>query len=201
MHNYLASFLKSVHDAVNFILMAYFVQTCPSKHLVMRVVHMSPRGGAIVSERWKKKHYLILGHHQCPLILPYESNKNSLSVDSALKPTQICVQPFQCNSSLDTHLLINSCPERNTHTRVVLRRDSVLLVLTVKRVHRFAVSDDRQWVVLIKFIVKLLRFVVRMSQMSRAGTVERRVMLLTGVVCVTALRTEGKQARALCVHR
>lgn len=127
MCNYLASFIKSVLSAVNFNLMVYFVSTCPWKHLVMHVVYISPCGGAIVCEFWKKKkHYLILGHHQCPLILPYESNKNSLNVDSTLEQMQICVQLFLCNYSPDTHLLITSVWNliHTGKTKVVLRRDS-----------------------------------------------------------------------------
>lgn len=69
-----------------------------------------------------------------------------------------------------------------------------LVVLTIKRVQSFAVSDDWQRVIVIKFIVKLVRVRVWLSGLWRTGTVMRCVMLLIGVVCITALRTDGKQA-------
>lgn len=55
-------------------------------------------------------------------------------------------------------------------------------------------SDDGQRVVVVEFVVELVRVGVRVSGLRRAGAVVRCVMLLTGVVCVTALRTEERQA-------
>lgn len=75
--------------------------------------------------------------------------------------------------------------------RADLRR-SVLPLLTIKRVQSFAVSDDWQRVVVIKLIIKLVRVGVRVSGLWRAFAVVRRVMLLTGVVCVAALGADGK---------
>lgn len=75
---------------------------------------------------------------------------------------------------------------------LILRRFSNTLscfVLTIKGVECFAVSDDGQRVVVIEIVIKLVR--IRVSGLRRAApAVVRRVMLLTGVVCVTALRTE-----------
>lgn len=67
-------------------------------------------------------------------------------------------------------------------------------MLTVKRVERFAVSDDRQRVVVVELVVELVWVGVGMSRLRWTGTVMRRGMLLAGVVCVTALRADGKQA-------
>lgn len=67
-------------------------------------------------------------------------------------------------------------------------------MLTVKRVERFAVSDDRQGVVVVELVVELVWVGVGMSGLRGTGPVMRRVMLLAGVVCVTALRADRKQA-------
>lgn len=72
-------------------------------------------------------------------------------------------------------------------------------VLTIKRVQRFAVSYDRQGVVVVKLVIKLVWVRVWVSGLWRPGAAVRCVMLLTGVLCVTALRTEGKQAAEICV--
>lgn len=61
--------------------------------------------------------------------------------------------------------------------------------LTIKRVERFAVSDDGQRVVVVELVVKLVRVGVVVPRLGGAGAVVRRVVLLTGVVCVAALRT------------
>lgn len=61
--------------------------------------------------------------------------------------------------------------------------------LTIKRVERFAVSDDGQRVVVVELVVKLVRVGVVVPGLGGAGAVVRRVVLLTGVVCVAALRT------------
>lgn len=61
--------------------------------------------------------------------------------------------------------------------------------LTIKRVERFAVSDDGQRVVVVELVVKLVRVGVVVPRLGGAGAVVRRVLLLTGVVCVAALRT------------
>lgn len=67
------------------------------------------------------------------------------------------------------------------------------VVLTIEGVQRFAVSDDGQRVVVIKFIIKLVRVRVWLSRLWRTGAVVRCVMLLTGVVGITALRTDGNR--------
>ena len=72
-------------------------------------------------------------------------------------------------------------------------------VLTIKGVQRFAVSYDRQGVVVVKLVIKLMWVRVWVSRLWRPRAAVRCVMLLTGVICVTALRTEGKQATEICV--
>lgn len=67
-------------------------------------------------------------------------------------------------------------------------------MLTVKRVERFAVSDDRQRVIVVELVVELVWVGVGMSRLRWTGPVMRRLMLLAGVVCVTALRADRKQA-------
>lgn len=67
-------------------------------------------------------------------------------------------------------------------------------MLTVKRVERFAVSDDRQRVVVVELVVELVWVGVGMSRLRWTRPVMRRLMLLAGVVCVTALRADRKQA-------
>lgn len=67
-------------------------------------------------------------------------------------------------------------------------------MLTVKRVEGFAVSDDRQGVVIVELVVKFVRVGVGVDGLRGSGPVMRRVMLLAGVVGVTALRAEGKEA-------
>lgn len=67
-------------------------------------------------------------------------------------------------------------------------------MLTVKRVERFAVSDDRQRVVVVELVVELVWVGVGMSRLRWTGPVMRCLMLLAGVVCVTALRADRKQA-------
>lgn len=54
-------------------------------------------------------------------------------------------------------------------------------------------SDNWQRVVVVELIIKLMRVGIGVSRAWRASAVVRRVMLLTGVICVTALRTEGGQ--------
>lgn len=61
--------------------------------------------------------------------------------------------------------------------------------LTIKRVERFAVADDGQRVVVVELVVELVRVGVVVPRLGGAGAVVRRVVLLTGVVCVAALRT------------
>lgn len=58
-------------------------------------------------------------------------------------------------------------------------------------------SDDRQRVVVIKLVVKLVWVRIVVSRLWRARAVVRRVMLLTGVVRVAALRTGGGQTGEL----
>lgn len=76
--------------------------------------------------------------------------------------------------------------------------------LTIEAVQRFAVSDDGQRVIVVKFIVKLVRVGVRLPGLRRTGAVMRCVMLLIGVVCITALRADGKTGSrselVLCVR-
>ena len=62
-----------------------------------------------------------------------------------------------------------------------------LPVLTIEGVEGFAVSDDGQRVVVVELVVELVRLGVGLRG---AGPALRRVMLLAGVVRVTALRTE-----------
>lgn len=78
----------------------------------------------------------------------------------------------------------------------------LFLILTVKRVQRFAVSDDRQRVVVVELVVELVGVGGWLSGLGRTGAAMRSVMLLIGVVCVAALRADGKQAAEvnLCVH-
>lgn len=58
-------------------------------------------------------------------------------------------------------------------------------------------SDDGQRVVVVELVVELVRVGVQVSGLWRFGVVVRRVLLLAGVVCVTALRTEaGGKERA-----
>ena len=65
---------------------------------------------------------------------------------------------------------------------------------TIEGVERFAVSDDGQRVVVIELVVKLVRVGVWLSGLlRRTGALLRCVMLLTGVICVTALRTDGRE--------
>lgn len=68
-----------------------------------------------------------------------------------------------------------------------------VVVFTVKGVQSFAVSNDGQRVVVIELVIKLVRVGVWLSGLWRTGAVMRCVMLLIGVVCVTALRADGKQ--------
>lgn len=68
----------------------------------------------------------------------------------------------------------------------------VLVGVTVKGVEGFAVPDDGQRVVVVEFVVKLVGVGVGVRGLWRAGHALRRVVLLTGVVCVTALRTDGR---------
>lgn len=70
-------------------------------------------------------------------------------------------------------------------------------VFTIKGIESFAVADDRQRVVVIEFVIKLVGIGVGVSVLRRTGAVVRRVMLLIGVICITALRTGGKQAAGL----
>lgn len=58
-------------------------------------------------------------------------------------------------------------------------------------------SNDRQRVVVIKLVVKLVWVRVVVSRFGRARAVVRRVMLLTGVVCVAALGTGGEQTTGM----
>lgn len=64
---------------------------------VMHVVHRSPCGGAVIKQKTfrRKKHYLILCHHQRPIVLTYESNRTSLRLN--LKAMQMIVQLFLYN--------------------------------------------------------------------------------------------------------
>lgn len=75
----------------------------------------------------------------------------------------------------------------------------MLLVLTIEGVERFAVSDDGQRVVVVEFVIKLVWVGVGLSGLWGPGAVVRGVLLLTGVVCVTALRTETGSGTELCV--
>lgn len=52
-------------------------------------------------------------------------------------------------------------------------------------------SDDGQRVVVVELVVELVRVRVQVSGLRRFGVAMRRVVLLTGVVCVAALRTEA----------
>lgn len=67
-------------------------------------------------------------------------------------------------------------------------------VLTIKWVQCFAVTDDRERVIVVKFIVKFVRVWVLRSCLWWAGALARSVMLLAGVICVTAFRADGKKA-------
>lgn len=70
-------------------------------------------------------------------------------------------------------------------------------LLTSEAVESLAVSDDGQRVVVVELVVELVRVGVQVSGLWRFGVVLRRVLLLAGVVCVTALRTEaGGKERA-----
>lgn len=71
------------------------------------------------------------------------------------------------------------------------------MTLTIKGVQRFAVSNDRQRIIVIKFIVKLVRVGVWLSGLRRTGAVMRCVMLLISVICITALRADGKTGELL----
>lgn len=68
-------------------------------------------------------------------------------------------------------------------------RSPVAFPLTVKRVERFAVTDDGQRVVVVELVVELVRVGVVVAGLGGAGAVVWGVMLLTGVVGVAALRT------------
>lgn len=71
-------------------------------------------------------------------------------------------------------------------------------MLTVKGVECFAVPNDGQRVVVVELVVELVRVGVGVgvAGLRRAGAVVRRVMLLAGVVRVTALGTgRRKQSR------
>ena len=67
--------------------------------------------------------------------------------------------------------------------------------LTFEAVESLAVSDGGQRVVVVKLVVKLVRVGVDESRLPRFGAVVvlvlGRVLLLAGVVRVTALRTEA----------
>lgn len=58
-------------------------------------------------------------------------------------------------------------------------------------------SDDGQRVVVVELVIKLVRVGVRVSGLRRTGALVGCVMLLAGVICVTALRADGKQAAGL----
>jgi len=75
-------------------------------------------------------------------------------------------------------------------------------VLTVEGVERFAVPEDGQRVVVVELVVELVQLGVRLPGLRRTGAQLRRVMLLTGVIGVTALGTDGKRAElGVCVAK
>lgn len=59
-------------------------------------------------------------------------------------------------------------------------------------------SDDGERIVVVELVVELVRVWV---WMCGSGAVVRGVMLLTGVICVTALRADGKQDKCVCVSK
>lgn len=55
-------------------------------------------------------------------------------------------------------------------------------------------ADDRQRVVIVKFIVKFVKVGVSVGGLCGTRPAVRRVMLLTCVICIASLRTEKKKS-------
>lgn len=89
----------------------------------------------------------------------------------------------------------NKRPSRQHSTAKFQLRLKWRLLLTAEAVESLAVSDDGQGVVVVELVVELVRVGVEVSGLRRFGVVGvvllRRVLLLAGVVCVAALRTEA----------
>lgn len=103
--------------------------------------------------------YLVFCHRKCSLVLTWEPNNDAEAIMSAF-------------------------------LSATFRKKWSSSTLTIEAVESFAVSDDGQRVVVVvKLVIELVRVRFQVSRLRRFGVVMRRVVLLTGVVCVAAFRT------------